>query len=238
MKAAYLIVLLFSIALGTAKAQEFDFNLDQGLDSEASYLQESVELMIIREQSRAESREMKLNALSNIEGAIKRGIISGEVLSSLEYLGLEGTARRTVHQNPMGYPDVRSKAAVYLGELGTPEAQNVLIRMAKAEFETTVLTQVVTSLKKIGINENQETVKAITTILNRFDLLSPDNLLALSGIEAYEAFAAQNGWKLDHASVAVISHIAEGRYHGTIRQRARTLLTQLRTYHRNTASES
>ena len=236
MKGIALIILL--ISAGLAGAQEFDFNLNQGLDSEASYLQESVELMLIREQSRAESREMKLSALSNIEAAIKRGITGGEVLNALEYLALEGTVRRTVHQNRMGQPDIRSKAAVYLGELGTPEAKNVLLQMAKAEFETTVLTQVVTSLKKIGINENQETVKAVTGILNHFDMLAPDNFLALSGLEAYEIFAAQNGWKLDPDSVLVISRIAEGRYHGLIRQRAKALLMQLRTYHRSAGSGS
>ncbi|MDR0568430.1 MAG: HEAT repeat domain-containing protein [Spirochaetaceae bacterium] len=227
-----LISLLLCASLGAVYAQEFDFNLDQ-LNPEASYLQESVELLLIREQSRADSREMKLNALSNIGAAISRGVTGGEVLTALEYMALEGTVRRTAYRNRLGYPDIRSKAAAYLGELGSPEAHSVLMRMAGAEFETTVLTEIVTSLKKIGMNENQETVQAITVILNHFDALSPDNLLALSGIEAYETFAAQNGWKLDPASMSVIAHIASGRYHGLIRQRARQLLTQLRTYHRN-----
>jgi hypothetical protein len=220
-----------------AYTQEFDFNLDQ-LNPEASYLQESVELMLIREQSRADSREMKLTALTNIEAAIRRGVTGGEVFTALEYLALEGTLRRSAYQNRMGYPDIRSKAAVYLGELGTPEAHTVLLKMAGLEFETTVLTQVVTSLKKIGINKDQETVNVITAILTRFDMLSPDNLLALSGIEAYETFAAQNGWKLDSASMLAISNIADGRYHGRIRQRARDLLVQLRTYHHRSSSGS
>jgi hypothetical protein len=173
---------------------------------------------------------MELTALANIGAAISRGVIGGEVLGALEYLGLEGTVRRTAFKNRLGYPDVRSKAAMYLGDLGTPEAYNVLMRMAGAEFESTVLTEIVTALKKSGLNENQKTVTAITGILHRFDMFSPDNFLALSGLEAYETFAEQNGWKLDRDSMLVISRIADGRYHGRIRQRARDLLAQLRMY--------
>lgn len=225
---------VYIFCAGIASAQEFDFNLDQ-LNPEASYLQESVEQMLIREQSRADSREMKLNALTNIEAAIRRGVTGGEVFKALEYLALEGTVRRTAYQNRMGYPDIRSKAAAYLGELGSPEAHTVLMQMAHVEIEPTVLIQILIALKKIGSNEHQETVQTITVILNRFDMFSPDNLLALSGIEAYETFAAQNGGKLDPAAMTVIAHIAEGRYHGRIRQRARDLLAQLRAYRRNSS---
>lgn len=216
--------------------QDFDFNLDKGITVEESYLQESVKLMLIREQSRADSRELKLSALSNIGEAIKRGVTGGEVLSALEHLALEGTVNRRAYQNSRGYPDIRGKAAAYLGELGGPEAKDVLIRMAGAEHDATVLTQMITALKKIGLNENQETVNVITVILSHFNMFSPDNLLALSGLEAYETFAAQNGWKLDPASMLVISHIADGRYHGSIRQRAKQLLTLLRTYRRGNAA--
>jgi hypothetical protein len=61
-------------------------------------------------------------------------------------------------------------------------------------------------------------------------MFSPNNILALAGIEAYEVFAAQNGWRLDPVSAQVISQIAEGRYHGLIRQRARELSIRLRTF--------
>ncbi|MDR2493687.1 MAG: HEAT repeat domain-containing protein [Spirochaetaceae bacterium] len=225
-------------ACALIKAQDFDFNLDKGVTVESSYLQESVDLMLIREQSRSESRDLKLSALSNIEGAINRGVKSGEVLSALEYLALEGIVNKTAYRNRAAYPDVRSKAALYLGVLGGPEAKRVLLKMAYAEYETIVLTQVVAALKTIGISENdennksQESVDAITKILYHSDLFSPDNLLALSGLEAYETFAARNNWKLDLRSVFVISQISQGRYHGTVRLRAKALLTQMRTYQR------
>ncbi|MDR2518174.1 MAG: HEAT repeat domain-containing protein [Spirochaetaceae bacterium] len=232
-----IVLTLLCGAFAAANAQDFDFDLDQGVTVESSYLQEAVELMLIREQSRSESRDLKRAALSNIEVAIKRGIKSGEVLSALEYLALEGTVNKTAYRNRTAYPDIRSRAALYLGVLGGSEAKKVLLKMAYVEYETAVLTQVVAALKTIGLNENsesetKESLDAITKILTHFDLFSPDNLLALSGLEAYEAFASRNQWKLGPRAVFVISQISQGRYHGKIRLRAKALLALMRTYQR------
>jgi len=60
------------------------------LSVEESYLQESVEMMVIREQARAESRDMKLVALEYIGDAIKGGRANPEIQKTLEYLALEG----------------------------------------------------------------------------------------------------------------------------------------------------
>jgi hypothetical protein len=214
------------------QAQHFDFNLDEGISVEESYLQESVELMIIREQSRAESREMKLSALSNIKAAIEKGSKNREVLNSLEYMSLEGILNKTVHKGT-DYPDIRAKSAACLGELGSPEASEVLIRLLTIEHEVTVLTEAVKSLTKIGINEKGKTVHTITKMLTRSDMFYPDNLLTLACLDAYEQFADQNGGRLAPDTVLFISHISEGPYHGSVRQRAKQLLAKLRTYRRN-----
>ena len=210
-------------------AQEFDFNPNRGLSVEESYLQESVELMLIREQSRSDEREQKERALKNISAALERGTKGYELFASLEYLALEGTINRRINQRSVNYPDIRSKAAFYLGVLGGVEAKNVLIRMAGVEKDVTILIEVFKSLKKIGINDNNETLNAITQVLNRFNIFNSDNLLALSGIEAYEFFAEQNNWRLGTAEREMIFQISEGRYHSLIRQRAKNLLTLLRT---------
>lgn len=213
--------------------QHFDFNLDQGITVEESYLQDSVELIIIREQSRAASREMKSSALSNIKAAIERGIKGGAVLNALEYMALEGILNKTVHKSmEYNYPDIRAKSAAYLGELGSPEASNVLIRLVTIEQEVMVLTEAVKALTNIGINENGKTVAVITKMLTRFNLFYPDNLLTLACIEAFEQFADQNGGKLAPDTVLLISQLGEGPYHGSIRRRAKELLTKLRTYRR------
>jgi hypothetical protein len=214
--------------------QDFDRDTNSGITItvEGSYLQESIDLMIIRQQSRAETRELKLQALKHIKTAIDQGITDGEVLSALEYLALEGIVNKTVYNNRIrnNYPDIRGQAAAYLGGIGSSDAQKILLKMARAEYEPMILIEVVKSLTKIGMNDNNETVRMITKRLNAFDVLLPDNLLALAALEAYETFAYQSNGKLDAATIQVIRRISEGRYHGIIRERAKQFLTLLHTY--------
>ena len=199
---------------------------------EQSYLQESVELMIIREQSRAETREMKLIALEYVGDAIGRGNKGEEIRSALEYLSLEGVLNKTHESNRLvnNYPDVRTKAATYLGELGTPEAKNALIKMVLVDNEPMVLTEAIKSLAKIGINENDDAVNAISWTVSRFDLLNPDNLLALSAVEAYEKIAAANGGIKDPSAIRTLIKIAEGNYIRIVQERAKEALMDLRKY--------
>ena len=202
------------------------------LSVEESYLQESVELMIIREQSRAESRDMKLVALEYIKDAIDRGNTGDEVRSALEYMGLEGVVNQTRENGRLtnNYPDVRTRVATNLGNLGTPEAKNSLIKICLADNEPMVLTEVIKSLGKIGINDNDETANVISWVFTRFDVLNPDNLLALSAIEAYEKLAEANGGIKDASAIRVLIRIAEGPYIRPVQDRAKQALMDLRQY--------
>jgi ABC-type transport system substrate-binding protein len=204
---------------------------NQEMSVEESYLQQSVELMIIREQSRAESRDMKLVALEYIGDAIDRGNTGEEVRSALEYLGLEGILNKTRENGRIinNYPDVRAKAAAYLGDLGTPEAKNTLVKICLADNEPMVLTEVVKSLAKIGLNDNGETVDAITWVVKRYNALNPDNLLALSALEAYEKLAESSG-RIDAEAINTISAIATGPYIKPVQNRALQSLDILRQY--------
>ena len=199
---------------------------------EQSYLQESVELMIIREQSRADSRDMKLVALEYINDAINRGNKGEEIRASLEYLGLEGVVNQTRENGRLvnNYPDIRTKAATYLGMVGTPEAKDSLIKMVLADNEPMVLTEAIKSLAKIGLNDNDETVNAISWIVTRYDVLNPDNLLALSAIEAYEKLAEANNGIKDPSAIRTLIRIAEGNYNRSVQERAKQALAELRKF--------
>jgi HEAT repeat protein len=206
-------------------------NADQAgreMTVEQSYLQESVEMMIIREQSRTDSRDQKMIALEYIGDAIDRGSAGEDVRSALEYLSLEGTINKARENGRLvnNYPDVRTKAATYLGDLGTTEAKDTLIKIVMADTEPMVLTEAVKSLARIGINENEETVNAIAWIVSRFDVLNPDNLLALSAIEAFEKIAEKNGGIKDPNVIRVLIRIADGRYIPPVRDRAKQALAQ------------
>jgi hypothetical protein len=205
-------------------------NNREEMSVEESYLQESVETMIIREQSRADNRDMKMVALEYINDAIGRGNNGEEVRSALEYLALEGVMSKARENGRVinNYPDVRAKAATSLGNLGTPEAKNTLVKMVMADPEPMVLTEAVKSLAKIGINDNDEVVNVISWVVTRFDVLNPDNLLALSALEAYEILANKGDGIKDPSAIRTIIRIAEGPYIRPVQERAKQVLAILR----------
>jgi HEAT repeat protein len=200
---------------------------------EESYRQESVEIMIIREQSRSDSMEMKLIALEYIRDAIERGNTGPEIQSALEYLAMEGIVNVIRENNRVtnNYPGVRVRAAEYLGDMGTPEAKNLLIRLIRTDKEPMVLQEAVKSLGKIGDDKNNETVNAISGIVNRKHYLNqPDNLLAFSALDAYDKIAKAKGGLQDPMVIQSIVNIAEGNYSPTVRNRAKQVLANLREY--------
>ena len=227
-KRIFLTVLILTCVFSVLTAQ----SRDRELTVEESYLQQSVELMIIREQSRAESREMKMVALEYIGDAINRGNTSDDIRAALEYLGIEGTVNRTLENGRLtnNYPDVRVRAATYLGELGTAEAQSSLVKMCLADNEPMVLTEVVKSLGRIGMNDNGQAVSTISWTVNRFDVLNPDNLLALSALEAFERIAEANNGVNDPNVIRTVMRIVEGPYIRIVQDRARETLNILRRY--------
>jgi ABC-type transport system substrate-binding protein len=174
---------------------------------------------------------MKMVALEYIGDAIDRGNTGEEVKAALDHLAMEGVMSKTRENGRIvnNYPDVRTKAATYLGELGTPEAKTTLLKMCIADNEPMVITEAVKSLAKIGINDNDETVNTITWVVDRYDRLNPDNLLALSALEAYEKLAEANG-KIDPAAVQMVIRIAEGPYIKPVQNRARQTLDTIRQY--------
>jgi HEAT repeat protein len=200
---------------------------------EESYLQESIELMIIRETSRADSRDQKLVALSYIGEAIDRGSKGEDIRQALEYLSLEGVLNQARENGRLvnNFPDVRRQAAKYLGELGTIEAKDTLIKICLAENEPMVLQEAVKSIGDINVNDNiDDTIAIITWIVSRFDILNPDNMLALAAIETFEKIAEQNNGIKDPNAVRLLIRISEGAYIKPVQDRARQSLTNLRKY--------
>jgi hypothetical protein len=215
----------------------------QELSVEESYLQESVETMVIREQSRSDSRDMKFVALEYISDAIEGGRAGEEIQKALEYMALEGVVNKTreggVGRVINNFPDVRTKTAQYLGQVGGERAKDTLVRVLLAETEPMVLTEAIKSLAKIGLNENDEVVTTISWVATRFDVLGPDNTLALSALEAYEQIADKNGGIKDPFTVRTIVRIANnGQYIRPVQARAQDLLGKLRKYSVQSSKET
>ena len=199
---------------------------------EQSYLRESIEMMIIRETARGESREQKLIALEYIGEAIGRGSTNEEIRETLEYLSREGR-RTVVRENGRiinNFPDVRRQAARYLGQIGTEEAVLALIEILQFENEPMVLQEAVKSLGDIGINNNNDTVANIVWVARRFDNLNPDNLLAIATIDALEKIARKNGGLSYPDAIQLLLRISEGSYIRPVQERARQLLAEMRNF--------
>ena len=200
------------------------------LTPEELYLQEAIEIMIIRETARSGTREQKFISLEYIADAIERGNRNEEILQTLEFLATEGNRTQIRENNRLinNFPDVRRRAAMHLGTFGTEEATNALIGVLQVENEPMVIQEAIKSLGDIGINNNNETVMNIIMTFRRFDTLNPDNLMALATIDAFERIASNDGG-LSPEAVRLIIQIAEGSYITPVRERARMLITDLRT---------
>lgn len=226
------IVMLTVTALFAAAQEKSEEK--QELSVEESYLQESIESMVIREQSRADSRDMKFIALEYIGEAISAGRGNEETLRTLEYLALEGVVNKSreggVGRVTNNFPDVRAKAVAYMGDMGGEAAKSSLVKVVLAEPEPMVLTEAVKALAKIGMNENEEVVTAISWIVTRFDVLNPDNSLAFAALNAYEEIAEKNGGIKDPSTIRAIRRIIEGPYIKPVQARAREVLGKLITY--------
>ncbi|GHV96678.1 hypothetical protein AGMMS50293_29980 [Spirochaetia bacterium] len=220
------------VAVSAAVGQNSNSNNNREMSVEESYLQESIELMVIRETSRADSRDQKMVALEYIGEAIDRGNTSDDIRQALEYLAMEGVMNKARENGRLvnNFPDVRRQAAKYLGSLGTEEAKNTLIKICAADNEPMVLQEAVKSLGDIGLNDNDETVNAIAWIVTRFDVLNPDNLLALSAVDAFSKIAEKNNGIKDPNAVRLLIRISEGPYIRPVQERAKQVLMDLRKY--------
>lgn len=202
---------------------------------EESYLRESIELMIIRETARSNTRDQKLIALEYIQQNIERNgaNTSDEVRQTLDFLAREGKGTVTRENNRVinNYPDIRRQAAKYLGQMKTPEAQKALYDIILDENEPTVLQEAIKSLGEIGKNENNETINRIVFVVRSFNRTNPDDIMALATIDAFEKIANYNNGIRDPEAVKLLNEISTNSgFKTVVRERARQLLAKLRTY--------
>jgi len=196
---------------------------------EDSYLQESVELMIIREYAAQESWSAKQTALQYIGEAINNGNRGKDIQDVLAMLAEEGTVNLTRENGRVinNFPDIRVKVAGYLGELG---AEDTLKRMLQIEEEPMVLTAIVRSLGSIDVADGTEITVLVSTLVTRFDVRRqdyPENALADAALQVYEKLAGE-GKVYYPATLPVLMRLSEGRYAAPVKVRARALLERFR----------
>ncbi|MDR0684150.1 MAG: HEAT repeat domain-containing protein [Spirochaetaceae bacterium] len=184
-----LIAVFCAFASVTAAAQD--------LSVEDSYLQKSVESMIISEQAKSGDRENKYAALQYIRQAIDSGQLTDDVQEILSYMALEGILNkvRVEGRTFNNYPDVRMKAVEYLGDLKGQAASAALIRVLLVENEPHIAAEAVRSLTKHGFGENSYALDVILYVFRKYDSKIPSNVLAISVIDSCLAFTEGGGAK-------------------------------------------
>jgi hypothetical protein len=205
----------------------------QEMSVEESYLQQSVENVIIREQSRSADRTVKDHALNAINDAIDRGNTSSEVQIALEYLALEGLTRiaRSNGRVVNNFPEIRRRAAITLSRIPSEDSKDTLLRLILIEKEPMVMTAAIKSLAEIGINDNNETLNVISWVLSHYGSMVGDEQLALSVLYAYERLGRGAGGAVDPMILASITQLANSpRYGRVVRTRAREVGDYLRGY--------
>lgn len=230
-----LAALLAVLPLGALGAQSQGTN--QGTTGaqktvEESYLQSSLETMVIREQSHADSRDMKMVALQYARQAMDAGRKNDDIRNSLEYLALE-TSTLVIRSGGGGrilndFPDIRAKACDYLGEFPSADTKDALVKVVLSDREPMVLSAAIRSLGKIGLNDNNEVSQDIAYTINRYDVLLPDNSLAFESLVALERISDKNGGLKDQLAIQAIMRIATGNYIAPVRQKAAELLDKIR----------
>jgi len=222
--AALLVVALAGVAAQTTGSGEKTV--------EEAYLQETLETMIIKEQARGDTRDLKLLALQYIKQSIDEGRKNEEVRKSLEYLALE-TSTTVIREAGVGrvindFPDVRAKACEYLGEFPSVETKDALVRVALSDREPMVISAAIRSLGRIGINDNDEVTQTISFIVNKYDILQPDNSLAFETLVAIERLVDAGTGIKDPSIIRTVLRIADGNYIVPVKQKARQVLDKLR----------
>jgi hypothetical protein len=159
----------------------------QELSVEDSFLQESVEIQIIRETASSIDRETKLQALDYIRNQLSKGVRSPEIREILRGLAGEGTYRQETVDGRLAnrYTEVRIRAAEYLGEFPKEESAPLLCDILKTDREPSVLTQAVYSLaqtKAYDVLSQQTVEKYFREFHHR---KTPDNRLAAAVLDYY-----------------------------------------------------
>ncbi len=228
---AFVVAGLAAAALLGAQSTERELTVEE------LYLRD-IEFQILSEKAFSDSREIKLDVLDEIETMIEEGKVDDpqKVEFVLEYLGMEGTARRVRESARLinYYPEVRRRSANLLGRLGGARAKDALVSILLIDDEPMVKAEAAYALGVIGMNDGNEVVQALLYTLENEDPQMPDNNLAYAVCLAVEKIVEANDGDLDSAAYSDLARtlvrIAQGNYIKTVRRKALQTLEILKEY--------
>ena len=195
-------------------------------------------LRIAYEAARAEDRDSKLLAVSQLNELIDEGLSAADEVKAtviLRDLSAQGTTIRMKEKGRLiNYlPDVRREACRVLASVKSEDARKsavkVLIDVLRSDDDPIVKSQAVYSLGLLGMNENGEVTRAIAQALEAQDYLAPNDNLAYSGCIAIEKISKANKGIDDPSSLRILVRIVQGNYNRTVKEKALQVVKELRT---------
>lgn len=205
---------------------------------EEAYLQSSVETMMVKELSHEDNLESKQFALDYARRATDAGRKNDDIRASLQYLALENTdlIARQAGVGPVtnNFPDIRRQACILLGEFPSAESKDTLVRVirnSKVE-DPMVLAEAIRSLGKIGLNDNDEVIQAISDSIGHFDKVGiAEDRLAVYTLFALTDLADKNhGFKDMSTVTSIVMKFTKGNYIKAVQVLARQTLDKLTNF--------
>ena len=195
----------------------------------------SVEFQILREKAASDDFEIKMSALDDLEKKVAGGVAQSDapqIEFVLEYLAMEGSGRisRESGRQVNNFPEVRRRAANLLGRVGTEESKDALIRVLLIDDEPIVKSEAAYALGVLGMNPNNEVVKALEFAYNREDPTQPDQNFGYAVSLAIEKLAQKTpGGIKDPDAYRLLVKIAQGNYLRTVKMKALQVLDELKS---------
>ena len=191
---------------------------------EESFLQEPIEVQIIREQGASSGREPKMLALEFIEEYMGGGGAASPALNEiLQDLSLQGTLNKERIAGGNDFADVRWTAAEKLGDLSGEQAVHILRQLVLNENEPAVAVAAIQSLTKLKAYD-ETTEQCVNICFRKFDTLRPDDRLALTVIDYY---AGAPSPKPRYMGETINAVRISAKYQKPVRDRAASLLKNL-----------
>ena len=205
----------------------FAFAQEKESSVESEYLND-VDGDIIMTLAESDEYDNKLVALQYLQAALDDGNNSEAIVRALDRLAGDGltTQNRTNGRLMNNYPEIRREACRLMAKIPTEHSKNTLIDIATADNEPMVVAAAVKSLGEIGINNNDETVRAIAFANRRNRVLNPTSSLALEVLNAFEMLADSTD-SINNITYEVTQISSDYHYVTPVRKKASTLLKTL-----------
>jgi len=192
---------------------------------------ETVETMLIRENSTSSDRDLNMVALELLGKAAGGGNVTDEMYMAFERLMFSGSSNRVTMNGRVanGFPDVRRETAKRLGTVGTAQARNILLRASQSETDPLAMYEILNSLGTINADENGRTVATIVRAVGKFHRApAPDNHIAMAAVNSLGLIAERDRNSISRDAFIYLLEVKRGPYVPAVRARASEVIDTLR----------